>query len=176
MTGPFGKDPLTDDELRAEAVAVTVTNPLPGLHGETGETGATGKTGAAGETGETGATGAKGAKGVAGPEGPAAPTSTAQLVGPAEATATEVIRQQVLSQDYLVLRFAVLGLILAIVIALAGVIFLSSSGKELPDGIVAIGSAAVGALATMLVRPPMPIEQPPRYVGDRRTAPLPPQS
>lgn len=155
---PDTPDPLTDAELRAEAVPVTVTNP------------------ATGATGETGPTGEKGATGPEGPPASGVPPPTAQLVGPAEATATEVIRQQVLSQDYLVLRFAVLGLMLAIVMTLAGVVYLASVEKELPDGIVAIGSASVGALATMLVRPPPPVEQPPRFVGERRASQLPPKS
>jgi uncharacterized integral membrane protein len=93
---------------------------------------------------------------------------TPQLPLPESATATEVIRQQVSSQDYVVLRFAVLGLMLAIIVSLVGVIFLAWQGKELPDGIVAIGSASVGALATMLVRPPLFPDTGTRIVPDRR--------
>lgn len=95
-------------------------------------------------------------------------TSAAHLPVPESATATEVIRQQVSSQDYVVLRFAVVGLMLAILVSLLGVIFLAWQERELPDGIVAIGSASVGALATMLVRPPLFPEQQVRYT-DRRS-------
>lgn len=92
-----------------------------------------------------------------------------QLPTPESATATEVIRQQVTSQDYVVLRLAVAGLILATLVSLVGVVALAAYGKELPDGIVAIGSASVGALATMLVRPPQ-VPEPPRVIGDRRSS------
>ena len=78
------------------------------------------------------------------------------LTPPPTATPTEVIRQQATSADYVVLRLAVVGLIIATVLALAGTVFLIWSGRSAPDGVVAIGSAGVGALATMLVRPPQP--------------------
>lgn len=67
----------------------------------------------------------------------------------------QVIQRQQTNQDYIVLRYAVLGLVLAIAITLLGVIFLAYQGKSAPDGVVAMGSAAVGALSTMLVRPPL---------------------
>jgi hypothetical protein len=86
-------------------------------------------------------------------EEPTAPLN--QLLTTKSATSSDVIRQQVTSQDYLVLRYAVVGLILAIVVSLMGVIALAFYDKTLPDGVIAIGSAAVGALATMLVRPPI---------------------
>ena len=69
---------------------------------------------------------------------------------------SEVIRQQATTQDYVVLRLAVIGLILAIVLALIGTVALSWYDKTVPDGVIALGSAGVGALATMLVRPPQP--------------------
>lgn len=68
------------------------------------------------------------------------------------ATPHEVIRQQAVSQDFVVLRFAVLGLIVALAIALIGTVVLTYSDREIPEGIIAIGSACVGALSTMLVR------------------------
>jgi uncharacterized integral membrane protein len=68
----------------------------------------------------------------------------------------EVIRQQATAQDYVVLRLAVVGLILAIVLALVGTVTLAWYDKAVPDGVIALGSAGVGALATMLVRPPQP--------------------
>lgn len=78
-----------------------------------------------------------------------------QLLLSGEAAPQEVIQQQVVSQDYSVLRLAVVGLILAIVLALFGVVYLTFVERDLPEGLTAIGSAAVGALATMLVRPPL---------------------
>lgn len=88
-------------------------------------------------------------------ETPGVPDPQVLLPAP-NASATEVIRQQATSQDYVVLRLAVIGLIIATVFALAGTVLLSWYGKAAPDGVVAIGSAGVGALATMLVRPPQP--------------------
>jgi uncharacterized integral membrane protein len=88
--------------------------------------------------------------------GEPAPVDPQILVPPATASPGEVIRQQATSQDYVVLRLAVVGLIIATVFALAGTVLLSWYGKAAPDGVVAIGSAGVGALATMLVRPPQP--------------------
>lgn len=80
-----------------------------------------------------------------------------QTLIPAPAAApADVIRQQATSQDYVVLRLAVIGLIIATAISLVGTIVLVWNQKAAPDGVVAIGSAGVGALATMLVRPPSP--------------------
>lgn len=78
------------------------------------------------------------------------------LTPPPTAPASEVIRQQATAQDYVVLRLAVAGLILATIIALVGTVLLSWYDKSVPDGVIALGSAGVGALATMLVRPPSP--------------------
>lgn len=78
------------------------------------------------------------------------------LTPPPTSAPSEVIRQQATAQDYVVLRLAVVGLIIATVAALLGTIFLIWNGRQAPDGVVAIGSAGVGALATMLVRPPQP--------------------
>ena len=86
--------------------------------------------------------------------GEPAPADPQTLIPAASAPPSEVIRQQSTAQDYVVLRLAVVGLILATAIALFGTIFLIWSGRTAPDGVVAIGSAGVGALATMLVRPP----------------------
>ena len=79
-----------------------------------------------------------------------------QSPAPLPVTLQEETKRQVLGEDYLVLRWAVAGLILAIFVSLMGVILLSWNGTTLPDGVIAIGSTAVGALATMLVRPPSP--------------------
>lgn len=85
------------------------------------------------------------------------PVPDPQVLLPApNASPTEVIRQQATSQDYVVLRLAVIGLIIATAFSLGGTILLSWYGKASPDGVIAIGSAGVGALATMLVRPPQP--------------------
>jgi hypothetical protein len=81
------------------------------------------------------------------------PVNPQLLVAPEVAAPQEVIQQQVVSQDYLVLRVAVYGLIISIIMSIVGVIALAFLNKELPDGVLAMGSAAVGALATMLVRP-----------------------
>lgn len=89
------------------------------------------------------------------PPGERSPDPQTLIPGPAAAPA-DVIRQQATSADYLVLRLAVIGLIIATAIALLGTIVLVWQGKAAPDGVVAIGSAGVGALATMLVRPPAP--------------------
>lgn len=70
-------------------------------------------------------------------------------------TSQEVIQQQTSAQDYVVLRFAVLGLLAAVVVSLLGVLILAATDKPSPEGVLAIGSAAVGALSTMLVRPPL---------------------
>lgn len=71
---------------------------------------------------------------------------------PVEASPQEVIRHTAVSQDYTVLRFAVLGLIVSNVLALLGVVVLSVMERDVPEGVIAIGSASVGALSTMLVR------------------------
>jgi uncharacterized integral membrane protein len=84
---------------------------------------------------------------------PAQPTET-QTLQAGEAQPQEVIQQQVTNQDYYVLRIAVYGLILAVLVALVAVSLLAWLEKPLPDGVMAVGSAGVGALATMLVRPP----------------------
>lgn len=73
---------------------------------------------------------------------------------PGEVTAADVTKQQAVTQDFAVLRFAVLGLIVSAVLALLGVIYLTDGGKEVPEGVIAIGSACVGALSTLLVRAP----------------------
>lgn len=91
------------------------------------------------------------------------------LTPPPTASSADVIRQQATSQDYVVLRLAVIGLIIATVFALVGTVLLSWYGKAAPDGVVAIGSAGVGALATMLVRPPAPPTV--TNILDRRAAP-----
>jgi uncharacterized integral membrane protein len=78
------------------------------------------------------------------------PIDPAQLTAP-EATAHEVIRQQAVNQDFVVMRLVVTGLVIAIILAVIGVSFLSYWEKEVPEGLIAIGSGATGALATMLV-------------------------
>lgn len=95
------------------------------------------------------------------------PPDPQNLTPPATAPASEVIRQQATAADYVVLRMAVIGLILATIVALIGTVVLTWFDKSAPDGIVAIGSAGVGALATMLVRPPSPPAV--TNVIDRRT-------
>lgn len=84
--------------------------------------------------------------------------SDPQLLITSDATASEVVNQQVVSHDYSVLRLAVFGLILAILLALIGVVYLTFVERDVPEGLIAIGSTSVGALATMLVRPPSSIK------------------
>jgi len=84
------------------------------------------------------------------------PPDPQTLTPPPTAPVSEVIRQQATASDYVVLRLAVIGLIIATCLALLGTVALIYFGKTAPDGVVAIGSAGVGALATMLVRPPQP--------------------
>ena len=78
------------------------------------------------------------------------------LTPPPTAAPSEVIRQQATSQDYVVLRLAVVGLIAVALVALAGTVVLTWFDKAVPDGIMNIGAAGAGALATMLARPPQP--------------------
>lgn len=47
-------------------------------------------------------------------------------------------------------RTAVMGIILIAVVAILGDVFLLSTGHAPPAGLIAIGSAGVGALATLL--------------------------
>ena len=105
------------------------------------------------------------------PEAPPTTPSGVALLAPPLSSSQDVIQQQTSAQDYVVLRFAVLGLILAVAVALAGVLVLAYSDKKTPEGVLAIGSAAVGALSTMLVRPPLfpPARAP--MPGDRRMPP-----
>lgn len=81
-------------------------------------------------------------------------TSSAQTLIAEKAQPSDVIQQQATNQDYIVLRVAVYGLIIIALLAGAGVVFLSFANKDIPEGILALGSTSVGALATMLVRPP----------------------
>jgi hypothetical protein len=93
----------------------------------------------------------------------------AAVLSPPLSSSADVIQQQTSAQDYVVLRFAVAGLVIAVVVSLIGVLALGFVGKEVPEGILAIGSAAVGALSTMLVRPQLfPSGPPAVIVGDRR--------
>lgn len=77
------------------------------------------------------------------------------VVTPGVVTPAEVIQQQSSTQDYAVLRYAVLGLILTVVVSLVGVLLLAYQEKTAPDGVIAAAGAAIGALATMIVRPPL---------------------
>lgn len=94
----------------------------------------------------------------------------AAVLSPPLSSSADVIQQQTSAQDYVVLRFAVAGLVVAVAVSLIGVLGLGFAGKEVPEGILAMGSAAVGALSTMLVRPPLfpPTGPAPVIVADRR--------
>src|SRR5688572_19878263 len=81
--------------------------------------------------------------------------ATATVLAPPSASSQDVIQQQTSAQDYVVLRFAVVGLLAAVVVSLVGVLLLAATNNQTPEGVLAIGSAAVGALSTMLDRPPL---------------------
>ena len=49
---------------------------------------------------------------------------------------------------------AFLGAIVILVVAISGMILLKNPAGNIPDGIIAIGSAAVGAIAGMLAQSP----------------------
>lgn len=53
--------------------------------------------------------------------------------------------------SWTVLRIAVIGLILCSIVTVLAVSFLLWSGGTAPDGLIAIGGTAVGALATLMV-------------------------
>lgn len=88
-------------------------------------------------------------------EGSTIPVSPQLVVTPGVVTPGEVIQQQSTTQDYAVLRYAVLGLILTVFVSLVGVLVLAYQSKPAPDGVIAAAGAAIGALATMIVRPPL---------------------
>lgn len=69
-------------------------------------------------------------------------------------TVTDIAASQSVP-DTFVYRIVVLALGLALLVSLCGLIFLSlRSIENIPDGLVAIGSAAVGALAGLLAPSP----------------------
>lgn len=111
------------------------------------------------------------------PDLPAVPGGIGPALAPSSdppVAAADVIQQQTSAQDYVVLRFAVIGLIVAINVTLIGVMVLSYGDQNVPEGLIAIGSTAVGALSTMLVRPPLfpparPAPRPPEGQGRRAT-------
>lgn len=61
----------------------------------------------------------------------------------------EEVRQ---TQDFVVLRLVALGLTAVALTAAIGVMVLAAFEQEIPEGVLAFGSAAVGALATMMTR------------------------
>ena len=115
-----------------------------------------GEQGLQGDTGEQGATGPQGPKGLTGDSFPApvSPSDSQRLLPTGPVQVQDVIQQQSANADYLILRFAVIGLITAALVTIIGTLILAWQSIPLPDGILAIGSASVGALATLLVRPP----------------------
>lgn len=68
---------------------------------------------------------------------------------------SDIAATSVLATDKWTYRIVVLSLGFAVLISLLGLIVLSFKGiQSLPDGLVAIGSAAVGALAGLLAPSP----------------------
>src|SRR6516225_8082602 len=62
-----------------------------------------------------------------------------------------------LQTDPWIYRIVVGGLGLAVLFTIAAAAYLAGQDKKIPDGMIAIGSAAVGALAGLLV--PSPLRQ-----------------
>jgi|SRR5581483_1859916 len=60
-----------------------------------------------------------------------------------------------LDTDVWIYRIVVISLALAMLISLISAIALAYSGKSIPDGVIAIGSMATGALAGLLAPSPM---------------------
>ncbi len=60
-----------------------------------------------------------------------------------------------LTTDFWIYRIVVLALGLAVLTTLGGGIYLAAIQRPLPDGLVAIGSAAVGAIAGLLAPSPI---------------------
>lgn len=108
------------------------------------------------------------------PEGSIPPIETSTLTTqPAASTPAEVIQQQTSVQDYVILRYSVIGLIMIALVAIIGSLFLIQQNKGMQDGItaiIALGGVAVGGLSTLLVRTPLP-QTPPsvKVIPDRRT-------
>lgn len=88
------------------------------------------------------------------------PGEALQVVQEAQAVATETIHQAAEAvqkaerarepRPNQVVDLAVRGIILTTTVALAGTIGLISQGKNPPDGVIAVASAGVGALSTLL--------------------------
>lgn len=101
--------------------------------------------------------------------------TTPILPPPTSTSAADVIHQQAAIQDYVILRYAVIGLIMIALVSIVGSLFLIRQYKqEVSAGvsaIIALGGAAVGGLSTMLVRPPVYTPPPSVKLGgvvDRR--------
>lgn len=60
--------------------------------------------------------------------------------------------EQEAQQDYVVLRLVALGLTSVALVTAVGVMVLAGIGEQVPEGVLSFGSAAVGALATMMTR------------------------
>lgn len=60
--------------------------------------------------------------------------------------------EQEAQQDYIVLRLVALGLTMVALVTAGGVMVLAGLGEKVPEGVLSFGSAAVGALATMMTR------------------------
>lgn len=108
------------------------------------------------------------------PSTPPVPTSTL-TAAPESSTSQEVLQQTTSVQDYVILRYAVVGLILIALVAIIGSLLLIKLNDEVQAGvtaIIALGGVAVGGLSTMLVRPPLYPNPPAVKLGayDRRVA------
>ena len=71
---------------------------------------------------------------------------------PAQAIAS--IAATPLQTDKLIYRIVVISLGLSVLISIIGILIMSYNSKLIPEGVVALGSAAVGALAGLLAPSP----------------------
>lgn len=97
-------------------------------------------------------------------------------------TSQEVIQQQASNQDYVILRFAVVGLTIIALVCIMGSLYLLSriisregdvaAAAAAVAGVMGLGGVAVGGLVTMLTRVPLiPFIPPPQVkssIVDRR--------
>lgn len=67
-------------------------------------------------------------------------------------------RKSIGGQDVWVYRISVLALGLVVLCSMVGGIVLSAGGRQIPEAVVALGSAAIGSLAGLLI--PSPVSRP----------------
>lgn len=70
------------------------------------------------------------------------------FLGTASPTGTE--EEQLAQQDFVVLRLIAVGLAMVALVTAVGIMVLAGLDQDMPEGALALGSTAVGALATMM--------------------------